>query len=783
MENKKKMNYKRIKDVIFSIAVCLVLMWSMIGIFKDFFLTRNSYWPVYWGVLGVIIPVFSVCFLLGSKYKFISFIPATGLIFGAALKLDAIIRGGTLLINDVIRAFNSYFRVDFAGVQVEGVITENETLTFLLFFFGFVALITLFTVLKGKSCFWIFMVTVPIWMAEILLGLLPDYKFFMPLVACYLCIISIKRIEKDGSIALPAKVGTFVAVICTVIVVLISIFIPEKLFTEDSKFLKQWTDYQLKISSTIKDKFFDRFFSETGKLAVSDASTSVYSRGGISEGDLENSGNISYDDETDFLVTVNRPGTANYLKGYVGSRYTGRRWEMPNASDYESITGIFGEQEAWRYVQSITYRLGLGVEENSGTGNIFIQNVSGSNKNTLMPYGANVTSEYSADYDMTAGMDKDSYWFEYTPVEGFLFASRPRISTDIYGSYRVFVYENYLDTKNVPERLKELCRQSTLYGTDADLKQLASWIQNTLWTDTEYSLSPGRLPDGRDFCDYFLFENKRGYCMHYATAAVLMFREFGIPSRYVEGYTLNGVDPDANGNYSVSDRGAHAWPEVFVDNIGWLPVEVTPGFPANGIGQENEDSVEAEMSAANGITETQDTREMSSVSSHTNQIHTDKNEGETTPHEEALVGTGTSWLVKAAGVVLLAGIILLAMFCRRAYGIYHRRHLLNDTAINDSVLYAFSYFEALLSCEGNAKKNDESYEAFAGRIVDTIYFKEKEQVFEFIQLVLKAGFSNEQIKPSEQKFAVSFVEDYARRYYGRLGRTGKIWLKYIKNLY
>ena len=37
----------------------------------------------------------------------------------------------------------------------------------------------------------------------------------------------------------------------------------------------------------------------------------------------------------------------------------------------------------------------------------------------------------------------------------------------------------------------------------------------------------------------------------------------------------------------------------------------------------------------------------------------------------------------------------------------------------------FSYFEALLACEGKAKRNDESYEAFAGRVVDTIYFKEK----------------------------------------------------------
>ena len=202
------------------------------------------------------------------------------------------------------------------------------------------------------------------------------------------------------------------------------------------------------------------------------------------------------------------------------------------------------------------------------------------------------------------------------------------------------------------------------YGTGADLQQLTSWIQNALWTDTEYSLSPGRLPDGRDFCDYFLFENKRGYCMHYATAAVLMFREFGIPSRYVEGYTLNGVDPDDNGNYSVSDRGAHAWPEVFVDNMGWLPVEVTPGFSTDGIGQEDEDSVGTETAATEVTAEPQDTRETPAVSQ-TQEIQTDQNEGESIQQEGSSVGTGISWIVKAAWIILLAGIILLVMVCRR----------------------------------------------------------------------------------------------------------------------
>ena len=256
--------------------------------------------------------------------------------------------------------------------------------------------------------------------------------------------------ERWGVLHCLLKWGMFVAVISTVIVLLISICVPEKLFTEDSKFLNQWTDYQLRISSTIKDKFFDRFFPENRVSKMNDETTSVNSRGGISGGDLENSGNISYDDETDFLITVNRPGTANYLKGYVGSRYTGRRWEMPNASDYENITRNFQRAGGMEVCSEYIIPLRAGRGKKILEPEIYLsKNVSGSNKNTLIPYGANVTSEYSVDCDMTGGIDDDSYRFEYTPVEEFLFASRPRITTDTYGKFRVSLSMKIIWIRNI----------------------------------------------------------------------------------------------------------------------------------------------------------------------------------------------------------------------------------------------------------------------------------------------------------------------------------------------
>ncbi|MDE5872555.1 MAG: transglutaminase-like domain-containing protein [Lachnospiraceae bacterium] len=114
-----------------------------------------------------------------------------------------------------------------------------------------------------------------------------------------------------------------------------------------------------------------------------------------------------------------------------------------------------------------------------------------------------------------------------------------------------------------------------------------------------YTIRPGRTPNRKDFVNYFLTENKKGYCAHYATAAVLMFRYMGIPARYVEGYAIDYIQmadgdlvtgaeyADYYDGYSelgetalirvnVTDADAHAWVEVYTAGKGWHVVDVTP---------------------------------------------------------------------------------------------------------------------------------------------------------------------------------------------------------------
>ena len=57
-----------------------------------------------------------------------------------------------------------------------------------------------------------------------------------------------------------------------------------------------------------------------------------------------------------------------------------------------------------------------------------------------------------------------------------------------------------------------------------------------------YDKACKKMPEGRSFLNYFLTESRTGYDVHFATVAALMFRYYGIPARYTEGYVITEDD-------------------------------------------------------------------------------------------------------------------------------------------------------------------------------------------------------------------------------------------------
>ena len=153
---------------------------------------------------------------------------------------------------------------------------------------------------------------------------------------------------------------------------------------------------------------------------------------------------------------------------------------------------------------------------------------------------------------------------------------KEEISYEDYLAYHKDIYDTYL-TDPVLSKDMQIYMDKVLLGAETDYEKLCRLEE--MFEDFNYTEHPGDLPDSirneSDFLDYFILEKKEGYCTYYASAFVILSRYCGIPARYVQGFRVpvgKTRDIDVSSNY------AHAWPEAYLDGIGWFVFEPTPGM-------------------------------------------------------------------------------------------------------------------------------------------------------------------------------------------------------------
>lgn len=140
--------------------------------------------------------------------------------------------------------------------------------------------------------------------------------------------------------------------------------------------------------------------------------------------------------------------------------------------------------------------------------------------------------------------------------------------TDL-ADYDAYVLDHYTQTpEELLPALLEIAAQAGLDSASSP-QAVAAYVRSS----GTYDQDTPRIPEGVDFVLYFLQESHRGYCVHFASATVLLLRALDIPARYVTGYAVSG--PAGTWN-SVTDEAAHAWVEYYVEGTGWLPLDPTP---------------------------------------------------------------------------------------------------------------------------------------------------------------------------------------------------------------
>lgn len=144
-----------------------------------------------------------------------------------------------------------------------------------------------------------------------------------------------------------------------------------------------------------------------------------------------------------------------------------------------------------------------------------------------------------------------------------------------------YSYVGEVDLKLTAEAEKYFDRALSGVSRNMSTADALKFVKKYLDENLTYDENATAKPKDKDFIEYLFEDSGKGYSIQYATAAVLMLRYLGVPARYVEGYII----PDSSAElmtpgetYMATENNAHAWAEYYLDGVGFIPFEVTPGY-------------------------------------------------------------------------------------------------------------------------------------------------------------------------------------------------------------
>ncbi len=674
-------------------------------------------------------------------------------------------------------------------------------------------------------------------------------------------------LEKRFRYIIGFKIGVILGLILSILIGIAACILPKKSYEEKYNF----ADMKQKIQDEMMNLSFDKVTKTIEKTDFSQIQIfkeqTKFDFGGLNGGDLGDHGEVTFDNKKVLEVRLPVSNDTIYLKGFVGSNYYGDKWDELTYSEKEEYLDIakiwngsdflIGNQSA--YFLSIIGKLddniypSLRFHESEMT----VRNVRTNKRYAYAPYITNFKEQNSMNLTNEEYVlpikRRDEYTFSYYNLYNNLFLydgdKEYEEAAQFYSdhfvddlvtnealkdledyrkyelSYRDFVYDTYtrLPAKGL-DRLKQDINLMK-YKTDASysLSDKISYVRYYLWNNTSYSLKPGKLPSNKDYIEYFLYENKLGYCAHYASAATMMLRAMGIPARYAEGYviktsnmdkgntveegkyTIRGEDDAYNiliKNVEVLDSNAHAWVEVYIDGYGWVPVECTPGY---SFSEDNEVLANIDSPALPTATPSQPTItpsvEKDEVEEVSNSVE-EKEEAKTTskptkqPERENNINSATSdkpsdkviinreyhkkagtLVVRIVCILLLIIVVLLNRWLLQKVTYTYKFKKSNS---NNKVILYYKDILRVLSYMGIPFDESISYEEAAKKIEEECKFFKNNEFTNILNITLKAKFGYGRPKDMEVEMMESMYHNIMDELYKNKSVFKKWYLKYIK---
>lgn len=315
-----------------------------------------------------------------------------------------------------------------------------------------------------------------------------------------------------------------------------------------------------------------------------------------------------HEDEVVLKIALDKKPLQNlYLVDFYADQYSDGIWDT-DLKNFKEECETAGFSYEGLSEDIVSFGVRNIVESYGGTSltDLYNQRVSGwmyyAKKNRVkacLPYFSELNSEdvraegdgrYIKD-DKITKVSFDSWNYDINELAKVLFENR-KAEENWEGWYESYVEEHYLEVPGGMEYVGKVAEEIsnseinffTVKGAESinlDRLNLAYRVADWMRKNTEYSLELPELPKKSDPIEFFLETSRQGYCMHYASAAVMLLRQLGVPARYVSGYVVEDLKQSiVDGDYEaiIMDNNGHAWAEIYLDGFGWVPMEMTKGY-------------------------------------------------------------------------------------------------------------------------------------------------------------------------------------------------------------
>lgn len=510
-----------------------------------------------------------------------------------------------------------------------------------------------------------------------------------------------------------------------------------------------------------------------------------------------------------------------YLRNYSGAGYKDNSWNDLPDSVYKQYDKLFSAYSpgAWYDQSAIIFEALKNDERGQNTlmtylksdktyNELFsarqfkVEKMFADQEQYFFPYNMDISSTafsydkaaqeegiktyHAAAYDMPpelAGVDAfiDNYGKNSKDILYYSYAEK---------MYREFVYKYY---RQVPEGVLDQFSQKfpiTQVRSAEDREQFIARLQQYFQENYKYTISPGEVPAGKDFVSYFLNESHEGYCTYFASAAVLILRQAGIPARYVVGYAvpeqtvatgeISGNDDSGKPIHDITiiDKQAHAWAEIYEDGWGWRPVDFTPGFMPQVKNKNNGQD-------KNNSQNTDKPEQQNQNNQAENKPKPDKPENKITPPVQNDENSLPQSHMPVVILFAAAAIGTALLWRRKCHKLLSNRFLNDITMQNQSERTSelYIYMEKLAKYLGIERPKHMDYVDYAKYLQQNEACWRDIPIEKFVAAVLKARFgSNEVLNKNETENTLAIIKKMRHNIYDKLNFMQRILFVYIYRL-